>query len=118
MQCLKDAAAYCARLGVGVKRLLTDNGSTFRSKDFANACEALGITHKFTRAYGPQTNGKAEQFIQSALREWLVAGGVRTAHTAPMPCPAGSVMTTGTVCKAALAAKRPCPAGLIQETSS
>jgi transposase InsO family protein len=53
-----------------IKRLLTDNGSAFRSRDFAAACIDLGIRHKFTRAYRPQTNGKAERFIQSALREW------------------------------------------------
>lgn len=67
---LEDAAAYYKRLGVSIKRLLTDNGSAFRSKDFAAACKRLGIKHKFTRPYRPQTNGKAERFIQSALREW------------------------------------------------
>jgi transposase InsO family protein len=70
VQFLRDAVAYFAGLGVGIKRVLTDNGSAFRSRDFAKACQALGITHKFTRAYRPQTNGKAERFIQSALREW------------------------------------------------
>lgn len=70
VQFLRDAVAYYASLGVTVRRLLTDNGSAFRSKDFAAACTALGIQHKFTRAYRPQTNGKAERFIQSALREW------------------------------------------------
>jgi transposase len=50
--------------------VLTDNGAAFRSKEFAAACEALAIQHKFTRPYRPQTNGKAERFIQSALREW------------------------------------------------
>lgn len=70
VQFLRDAVAYYAGLGVSIKRLLTDNGSAFRSKDFANACVQLGIQHKFTRAYRPQTNGKAERFIQSALREW------------------------------------------------
>ncbi len=50
--------------------ILTDNGSAFRSKPFAAACRALGLKHRFTRAYRPQTNGKAERFIQSALREW------------------------------------------------
>jgi transposase InsO family protein len=70
VQFLRDALAYYAKLGVKVKRLLTDNGSAFRSKEFAAACKALGIVHKFTRAYRPQTNGKAERFIQSALREW------------------------------------------------
>ena len=67
---LRAAVAYYAGLGITIKRLLTDNGGVFRSKDFANACEALGIRHKFTRVYRPQTNGKAERFIQSALREW------------------------------------------------
>jgi transposase InsO family protein len=67
---LRDAVAYYAGLGVTVRRVLTDNGSAFRSRDFASACAELGIKHKFTRAYRPQTNGKAERFIQSALREW------------------------------------------------
>ena len=67
---LHNAVAYYARLGVSVKRLLTDNGSAFRSREFAAACKALGVQHKFTRPYRPQTNGKAERFIQSALREW------------------------------------------------
>jgi transposase InsO family protein len=48
---------------------LTDKGSAFRSRDFARACAGLGIKHRFTRAYRPQTNGKAERFVQSALRE-------------------------------------------------
>jgi transposase InsO family protein len=67
---LMSAVAYYAKLGIAVRRLLTDNGSAFRSKEFAAACEALDISHKFTRPYRPQTNGKAERFIQSALREW------------------------------------------------
>jgi len=73
VQFLRDAVAYYASLGVTVRRLLTDNGSAFRSREFAQACQALGIRHKFTRAYRPQTNGKAERFIQSALREWAYA---------------------------------------------
>jgi transposase InsO family protein len=70
VQFLRDAVAYYARLGVTVRRVLTDNGSAFRAHAFAAACQALGIKHRFTRAYRPQTNGKAERFIQSALREW------------------------------------------------
>lgn len=70
VQCLRNAVAYYAGLGIAIKRLLTDNGSAFRSREFAAVCAALGIRHKFTRAYRPQTNGKAERFIQSALREW------------------------------------------------
>ena len=67
---LRNAVAYYAKLGVKVKRLLTDNGAPFRSKLFAVTCAELGLKHRFTRAYRPQTNGKAERFIQSALREW------------------------------------------------
>jgi transposase InsO family protein len=67
---LRNAVAYYATMGVIVQRLLTDNGSAFRSREFRQVCEDLGIKHRFTRPYRPQTNGKAERFIQSALREW------------------------------------------------
>ena len=67
---LKAAVAHYKALGVTVKRLLTDNGSAYRSKLFAKTCQALGIKHTFTRPYRPQTNGKAERFIQTCLREW------------------------------------------------
>lgn len=70
VQFLRTAVAYYARLGVCVQRLLTDNGSAFRSREFRQACLELGIKHSFTKPYRPQTNGKAERFIQSALREW------------------------------------------------
>ena len=70
VQFLRNAVAYNKSIGVQVKALLTDNGSAFRSKDFAQACLELNIKHRFTRPYRPQTNGKAERFIQSALREW------------------------------------------------
>ena len=53
-----------------IQRVLTDNGKAFYSAAFAEACLERGIAQKFTRAYRPQTNGKAERFIQSALREW------------------------------------------------
>jgi transposase InsO family protein len=70
VQFLKNMVAYFRSLGIRVRRVLTDNGSAFRSKRFARACARLSIKHSFTRAYRPQTNGKAERFIQSALREW------------------------------------------------
>lgn len=69
-QFLHNAVAYFKSLGVRVQRVLTDNGPAFHSKTFAAACAQLRLKHKFTRAYRPQTNGKAERFIQSALREW------------------------------------------------
>ncbi len=62
--------AHYAALGVNIKRLITDNGSAYRSGLFAKTCLALGIKHTFTRPYRPQTNGKAERFIQTCLRKW------------------------------------------------
>ncbi len=70
VQFLENTLAYFRSLGVQLRRILTDNGSAFRSKAFAQACRRLALKHSFTRAYRPQTNGKAERFIQSALREW------------------------------------------------
>jgi transposase InsO family protein len=70
VQFVRNAVAYFQSLGMSIKRLLTDNGSAFRSQDFAQACTILNVKHRFTRPYRPQTNGKAERFIQSALREW------------------------------------------------
>jgi transposase InsO family protein len=69
-QFLLNTVAYFRSLGVRPKRFLTDNGSCFRSQPFAQACRDLKLKHSFTRPYRPQTNGKAERFIQSALREW------------------------------------------------
>ena len=70
---LKAAVAHYAALGVRIQRVLTDNGSAYRSRLFARTCAALGIKHSFTRPYRPQTNGKAERFIQTCLREWAYA---------------------------------------------
>ena len=67
---VRQATRYFAKLRVPIQRVLTDNGPAFHSTAFAEACLELGIGQKFTRAYRPQTNGKAERFIQSALREW------------------------------------------------
>ena len=57
---------------------MTDNGSAYRSRDFAQACRQLGIKHLRTRPYTPRTNGKAERFIQTALREWAYAATYQT----------------------------------------
>jgi transposase InsO family protein len=65
---LRAATKYFAKLRVPIQRVITDNGPAFHSAAFAATCLELGITQKFTRAYRPQTNGKAERFIQSALR--------------------------------------------------
>lgn len=78
---LKAAVGFYANLGICIARVLTDNGSAYRSKVFAQACAQLGLKHKFTRPYRPQTNGKAERFIQTALREWAYAKVYQTSQT-------------------------------------
>jgi len=67
---LRAAVAFYAQHGIIIRRLLTDNGSCYRSRHFRTACLQLAIQHRFTRPYTPRTNGKAERFIQTALREW------------------------------------------------
>jgi transposase InsO family protein len=67
------AVRYYRSLGVTIRRVLTDNGACYRSRVFARACRRLGIRHRRTRPYSPRTNGKAERFIQTALREWAYA---------------------------------------------
>jgi len=67
---LERACAFYARHGITIKRLMSDNGSAYVSRLFAQACARLGIRHLRTRPYTPRTNGKAERFIQTLLREW------------------------------------------------
>jgi transposase InsO family protein len=67
---LERSLAWFASLGVTVERVMTDNGSAYRSHAFREACETARVKHKRTRPYTPQTNGKAERFIQTSLREW------------------------------------------------
>ena len=72
-QALLKALRYYASLGVRFKRVLTDNGAAYRSRRFKRLCERLGLRHLRTRPYHPRTNGKAERFIQTTLREWAYA---------------------------------------------
>lgn len=70
---LKATVAYYAHLGVKVERVMTDNGSCYKSHAFRRACRRLGLLHIRTKPYTPKTNGKVERFIQSSLREWAYA---------------------------------------------
>jgi len=70
---LHNALSYFATLGIKVQRLMTDNGNAYRSRLFAAALGPLHIRHLFTKPYTPKTNGKAERFIQTSLREWAYA---------------------------------------------
>lgn len=70
---LQRAIAWFATRGIPCRRLLTDNGSGYVSRGFRDACDRLGLDHRRTRPYTPRTNGKAERFIQTLLREWAYA---------------------------------------------
>lgn len=70
---LHEAVAYYAGLKVRIDRVMTDNGTGYRSKAFRAACAELGVRHIRTRPYTPKTNGKAERFVQTSLREWAYA---------------------------------------------
>jgi transposase InsO family protein len=78
--CLNRTVAYFKSLGVSVTRVMTDNGSCYRSKAFAAACQALAVKHITTKPYTPQTNGKAERFVQTMLREWAYATAFETSQ--------------------------------------
>jgi transposase InsO family protein len=67
---LRRAWRFYAAHGITVERILTDNGSPYLSHEFALACEELGIGHRRTRPYRPQTNGKAERMVRTLLSEW------------------------------------------------
>ena len=77
---LRRALAFYRSHGVEVERLMTDNGSAYVSAAHALACRALGIKHLRTRPYRPQTNGKAERFIRTMLREWAYAAVYGSSH--------------------------------------
>ena len=67
---LARAVAWYAARGITCRRVLSDNGSGYVSRVFGAICATLGLRHRRTRPYTPRTNGKAERFIQTLLREW------------------------------------------------
>jgi transposase InsO family protein len=75
---LQRALGWFGRLGIAVERVMTDNGSAYRSKLFAQALQQASARHIRTRPYTPRTNGKAERFIQSCLREWAYSTPYQT----------------------------------------
>ena len=70
---LLAALRYFATFGISFRRVMTDNGSCYVSRRFARLCRRLQLKHIRTRPYSPRTNGKAERFIQTMLREWAYA---------------------------------------------
>ena len=75
---VQRAIAWFRERDVHVERVMTDNGSCYRSKRFRRALAAADVRQTYTRPYRPQTNGKAERFIQTAKREWAYARAYRT----------------------------------------
>jgi transposase InsO family protein len=85
---LRAAVAYYASLGVAVSRVMTDNGACYKSYAFRDACAELGLKHIRTKPYTPKTNGKAERFIQTSLREWAYAKAYPTSDHRAAELPA------------------------------
>jgi transposase InsO family protein len=84
-----------AKLGIRIERVMTDNGSCYRSKTFRAACKRLGLRQIFTKPYTPQTNGKAERFIQTALREWAYAPAYQNSRQRSAELLIGCIVTIG-----------------------
>ena len=84
---LGRAVAWFKGMGIAVERVLSDNGSCYRSAVHAEACAELGMRHLFTRPYRPRTNGKAERFIQTLTNRWAYGAiyGSSAERTAALP---------------------------------
>jgi transposase InsO family protein len=84
---LRRAVAWFEGMGITVERVLSDNGSCYRSGAHALACAELGVRHLFTRPYRPRTNGKAERFIQTMTNGWAYGAiyGSSVERTAALP---------------------------------
>jgi len=75
---LELAVSRFAEVGIRIERMLTDNGATYRSHIYRDTLARFEIRHKRTRPYRPQTNGKAERFIQTLINEWAYARPYRS----------------------------------------
>ena len=84
---LRRAVSWLKGMGIQVERVLSDNGSCYRSSIHAEACAELGMRHLFTRPYRPRTNGKAERFIQTLTNRWAYGAiyGSSQERTAALP---------------------------------
>jgi transposase InsO family protein len=91
---LRRAVAFFERHGMRVEQLMSDNGSAYRSSVHAIACRAIGIRHLRTRAYRPQTNGKAERFIRTMLSGWAYGAIYRSSSERTAALTDGSTTTT------------------------
>ena len=90
------AHAFFTEAGITVERVLTDNGSCYRSRDWRDLLTAAGIAHKRTRPYRPQTNGKVERFNRTLLDEWAYARPYRSETVGHEDLPCGAVLDSST----------------------
>jgi transposase InsO family protein len=104
---LVRALRWFRALGLRVRRVISDNGSPYVSKLFRKACRWLGIRHIRTRAYTPKTNGKAERFIQTLMRQWAYASPSKAPTPGLEICPGGLTDTIAPGLTQLLAADRP-----------
>jgi transposase InsO family protein len=100
------ALDWFARFGLSVERVMTDNGSAYKSFAYRDLLADKGIRHKRTRPYTPRTNGKAERFIQTSLPEWAYAYPIRHPPSALVPWHRGSSDTMASAPTAASVTKR------------
>jgi transposase InsO family protein len=85
---LERALLFFKAYGVTVERVMTDNGSAYRSRFFKGLLAKAGLRHLRTRPYTPRTNGKAERFIQTSLREWAYANAYTSSNERARAMPA------------------------------
>lgn len=97
------ALGWFKRFGITGERIMTDNGSADKSHACRNLRAGFGIKHKRTKPYTPRTNGKAERFIQTSLREWAYANAYETSTAVPRRSRLGSPNITPPVATAAYA---------------
>ena len=107
---LQRTLAWFRRRGIRIRRLLTDNAMAYRARRLRRASVGAGrVRHRFTRPYRPQTNGKAERFIQTLLREWAYRVPYRSSarRTAALG-PTSASTTTDVHTRASVGARRGC----------
>jgi len=104
---LLRAVAWFDSQGIRCKRVLSDNGSAYRSRPWREACSALGLTPKRTRPYTPRTNGKAERFIKTLLAEWAYSMAFHTSEERNRWLPRYLAIYNGRRCHMALAGRTP-----------
>jgi len=104
---LLRAVAWFDGLGIRCKRVLSDNGSAYRSKPSREACSTLGLTSNCTGPYTPRTNGKAERFIKTLLAEWAYSMAFHASEERNRWLPRYLAIYNGRRCHMALPGRTP-----------